>query len=176
MEFLLSPAAWLAALAIFALRVADMALDTVRVLFVVRGKKALAWILGFVQSLIFVVAITAVLDNIMANPLKILGYAAGFATGNVLGMYIEERLAIGHIHMTIISPTRGNAVAEQLRAGGYGVTDIPARGKSGMVSVLLVNVFRRDVDKVEKIVRGADSEAFITAEDVRPIRRGFWRA
>ncbi len=176
MEFLLSPAAWLAALGIFALRVADMAMDTIRVLFVVRGKKALAWILGFIQSLIFVVAITAVLDNIVANPLKILGYAAGFATGNVLGMFIEERLAIGHVHLTIISPSRGNAVADHLRSSGFGVTDIPARGKSGMVSVLLVNVYRRDVDKVEVIVRESDPEAFVTAEDVRPIRRGFWRA
>lgn len=176
MEILLSPAAWLAALGIFLLRVADMALDTVRVLFVVRGKKKLAWILGFFQSLIFVIAITSVLSDLLGNPLKILGYAGGFATGNVIGMVIEERLAIGHVHVSIISPSRGQVVAEQIRASGFAVTQVPAQGKSGMVSLLLVNVLRKDVDKIETIVLEADSEAFVTAEDVRPIRRGFWRA
>ncbi|MEL7644186.1 MAG: DUF5698 domain-containing protein, partial [bacterium] len=68
LEVLLNPAAWLAALVIFLLRVGDMALDTVRVLFVVRGKKKLAWVLGFFQSLIFVIAITSVLTDILANP------------------------------------------------------------------------------------------------------------
>ncbi len=176
MEFLLSPAAWLAALLIFGLRVADMALDTVRVLFVVRGRKKLAWILGFFQSLIFVIAITSVLESLMANPLKILGYAAGFATGNVVGMYIEERLAIGHIHINIISPMRGHVVAEKIRSSGFAVTEVPAHGKSGMVSMLLVDVLRKDVDKIETVVLEADPDAFVTAEDVRPVRRGFWRA
>jgi uncharacterized protein YebE (UPF0316 family) len=176
LEVLLSPAAWLAALLIFLLRVADMALDTVRVLFVVRGKRKLAWILGFFQSMIFVIAITSVLADLLSNPLKVLGYAAGFATGNVIGMIIEERLAIGHIHISIISPSRGHAVAESIRSSGYAVTVVPAQGKSGMVSLLLVNVLRKDIDKIETIVLESDPEAFVTAEDVRPIRRGFWRA
>ncbi len=176
LEVLLNPAAWLAALVIFLLRVGDMALDTVRVLFVVRGKKKLAWVLGFFQSLIFVIAITSVLTDILANPLKILGYAAGFATGNVIGMLIEERLAIGHVHISIISPSRGHAVADAIRASGFAVTVVPAQGKSGMVSLLLVNVLRKDVDRIETIVLESDPEAFVTAEDVRPVRRGFWRA
>jgi uncharacterized protein YebE (UPF0316 family) len=175
MEVLLSPTAWLAALGIFILRVADMSLDTIRVLFVVRGRKRLAWVLGFFQSLIFVVAITTVLAN-LDNFLNIIGYAAGFATGNVVGMIIEERLAIGHVHITVISPLRGSAITEALRETGFAVTEIPARGKGGTVSVLLVDVLRKDVDHVETIVLETDHEAFVTAEDVRPIRRGFWRA
>jgi uncharacterized protein YebE (UPF0316 family) len=175
MEFLLSPAAWLAALWIFALRVSDMTLDTLRMLFVVRGHKGIAWTLGFFQAGIFVVAITSVLKN-LDNPLNIVGYAAGFATGNVLGMWIEERLAVGHLQLNIISPTRGAAVASALREANFGVTEIPARGRDGMVSVLSVSVLRKDMARAEEVVRGADPEAFMTAEDVRPMRRGFWRA
>src|SRR5512137_453094 len=102
MEILLSPQAWLAAGLIFLLRVSDMTLDTLRVLVVMRGRKGIAWVLGFFQSIIFVTAITSVLAN-LDNPLNILGYAAGFATGNVVGMLIEERLAIGHIQLSIVS-------------------------------------------------------------------------
>lgn len=175
MEALLSPDIWLLALAIFALRVADMALDTIRVLFVVRGRKKLAWGLGFFQSLLFVIAISQVLGN-LNNVLSIVAWAAGFATGNVVGMVIEERMAIGHIQFTIISSARGAAVAEELRKNGYAVTEIPARGRGGMVTLLQCNVLRKDMDNIETIVLEADPEAFVTADEVRPIRRGYWRA
>ena len=175
MEFLLSPQAWLMALLIFSLRVFDMTLDTLRVLFVMRGRKKIAWVLGFFQSAIFVTAIGTVLSN-LDNPLNIVGYAAGFATGNVVGMVIEERLAVGHISVNIISPRLGTAIAEHLRADGYAVTEISARGKDGMVTMLNCLVLRKNVDKARHLVNEIDPEAFITIEDVRPVRRGFWRA
>ena len=175
MSFQFTWAALLIGLGIFALRVVDMSMDTMRMLFVVRGREPLAWVLGFFQSAIFVVAISAALAN-MNNVLSLLGYAAGFATGNVVGMLIEERLAIGHILLTIMSPTRGAALAEQLRASGYAVTEMSGRGRDGTVSVLHVDVRRREVDHAETIILEADPDAFVTAEDVRPVRRGFWRA
>jgi uncharacterized protein YebE (UPF0316 family) len=175
MESLLSAQAWLSALLIFALRVSDMTLDTLRVLFVMRGKKRIAWILGFFQSAIFVLAIGRVLTQ-LDNPLNIIGYAAGFATGNVVGMVIEERIAIGHILINIISSRLGTAIANHLRQNGYAVTEVSARGKDGMVSMINCSVLRKQVDVVRELVNEIDPEAFITAEDVRPVRRGFWRA
>jgi uncharacterized protein YebE (UPF0316 family) len=91
-------------------------------------------------------------------------------------MTIEERLAIGHTHMRIISSRRGTAIAERLRDEGYAVTEIPARGKDGMVSMLNVSVLRKNIDKVRAMANDVDPEAFITSEEIRPVRRGFWRA
>jgi uncharacterized protein YebE (UPF0316 family) len=175
MDLLLSPQAWLSAGLIFGLRVTDMTLDTLRVLFVMRGRKPIAWILGFLQALVFVIAITYVLRD-LTNPLNIIGYAAGFATGVVVGMAIEQRLAIGHVHMRVISPRRGTGIAEKLRAEGYAVTEVPARGKDGMVSMLNCSVLRKDTARIRAMVNEVDPDAFITSEDIRPIRRGFWRA
>ena len=175
MEYILSPAAWIGALTIFAMRVSDMSMDTLRVLFVMRGRKGIAWVLGFFQSMIYIIAITTVLSQ-LNNPLNVIGYAAGFATGNVIGMLIEERLAIGHIHLWIISSRLGVAMAQLLRDKGYGVTEIAARGKDGMVSVLSVSVLRKDVPHIETLVHAKDPDAVVTSEDVRPVRRGFWRA
>lgn len=163
------------ALIIFALRVSDMSLDTLRMFFVMRGRKSLAWVVGFFQALVFVIAITRVLGN-LDNPLTIVSYAAGFATGNVVGMLLEERLAIGHIHLRIISPRRGSAIASRLREEGYAVTEIPARGKDGMVTLLNCSVFRRNVIRVDRIIQEVDEEAFVTAEEIHPVWRGFWRA
>ena len=77
MELIYSPQAWLGALLIFSLRVVEMTFDTLRVLFILRRRRAIAWVVGFGQSLIFVIAITSVLEN-LDNVLNILGFAAGF--------------------------------------------------------------------------------------------------
>ncbi len=175
MPNLLSLSVWTSAGLIFLLRVSDMSLDTLRVLFVMRGRKLIAWGLGFCQSLIFVIAISSVLSH-LDNPLNVLGYAAGFATGNVVGLWIEGRLAIGHVQLTIISSRLGTAIADRMRAEGFAITEIPARGKDGMVTLLSCSVLRKKVALVHQIVNEVDESAFITAEDVRPVRHGFWRA
>ena len=161
-------------LVIFFLRVTDMSLDTLRVLFVIRGRRPPAWILGFFQSALWVVAITSVLSN-LDNLFNLVGYAGGFATGNVVGMLIEERLALGFSHIRIISSHRGSAITEAIRQSGHAVTEIPGRGKDGTVSVLNCSVKRRQVRAVQKSIAAIDPDAFVTVEDIRPIHRGYWR-
>ena len=175
MPNLLSLSVWTSAGLIFILRVGDMSLDTLRVLFVMRRRKPIAWALGFFQASIFVIAISSVLSH-LDNPLNILGYAAGFATGNVVGIWIEERLAVGHVQLSIISSRLGPAIADRMRSEGFAITEIPARGKDGMVTLLSCSVLRKKVSLVRKLVNEVDETAFITAEDVRPVRHGFWRA
>jgi uncharacterized protein YebE (UPF0316 family) len=160
---------------IFLMRVTDMSLDTLRVLFVIRGRKPLAWVMGFFQSALWVVAITTVLSN-LDNLWNVIGYAGGFATGNVVGMLIEERLAIGHGHLRIISPHRGKAITEAIRDAGYAATELPGRGKDGTVSVISCSVKRRDIDNVQRGIYTIDPEAFVTVTDIRPLHRGYWRA
>ena len=160
---------------IFLLRVSDMSLDTLRVMFVLGGRRPLAWILGFFQSALWVVAITSVISN-LDNWLNVIGYAAGFATGNVVGMLIYERLPVGHAHLRIISSRRGSAVANAIRTAGYAATELSGRGKDGTVMVINSSVRRKDIGRVRKEVFKIDPEVFITVEEVRPLHRGFWRA
>jgi uncharacterized protein YebE (UPF0316 family) len=174
LELLRLPA-WLLPPVIFALRVSDMSLDTLRVLFVIRGGKTASWILGFFQSAIWVVAITSALSN-LDDPWNLIAYAGGFATGNVVGMAIEERLAVGHANLRIISPGRGSAVVEAIRASGYAATELAGHGKDGMVSVINSSVRRRDLTRLQRKVEQIDPEAFLTVEEVRPLHRGYWRA
>jgi uncharacterized protein YebE (UPF0316 family) len=156
------------------MRVLNMTLDTLRVLFVMRGRKKTAWGLGFVQSVIFILVFNSVLAN-LDNPIYIVAYAAGFATGNVAGMWIEERLAIGYVRLQVVSPLRGVKMAERLRDEGFAVTEVSARGKDGMVSLLSCAVLRKRVALAESIIRDVDDAAFITVEEMRAVRRGFWR-
>jgi uncharacterized protein YebE (UPF0316 family) len=173
-DFLAIPP-WLLTLFIFLLRVTDMSLDTLRMLFVFRGRKSVTWILGFLQSAIWVVAITSVLNN-LDNFLNIIAYAGGFATGNVVGMLIEERLAIGHAHLRVISSRKGSAIIEAIRKEGYAATEVPGRGKDGTVTIINCSIKRSHITKIQNQISEIDQDAFITVEEIRPIHRGFWRA
>ena len=175
MEVLLSPSAWLIALGIFAARLVNVALDTLRFMFTLRGKRSLSWILGFLGSIIYIVIIGSVLTN-LGNVLNLIGYAAGFATGNVVGMAIEKRLAIGFTHFSIISRDHSTEIADALRDAGFGVTEIPARGRESSFMLVDCYVRRKQTDTVEKLVLEIDPNSFITAEEVTPHRSGVWRS
>ena len=165
---------WMFALVIFILRVLNIGLDTIRMLTVVRGMRGLTWILGFLQTIVFVLALGSVIND-LDNPLNIIAYSTGYATGNVIGMMIEQRLAFGYVNITVISSKRGQEIAERLRKEGHAVTEIPARGKDGTVEILECSAQRKYAQDVQELVRKIDSTAFITSRDIQRVRRGFWR-
>ncbi|MFP3854192.1 MAG: DUF5698 domain-containing protein, partial [Anaerolineales bacterium] len=134
-----------------------------------------SWVFGFFQSLIWVIAVSSVLAN-MDNALNLIAYAGGFATGGVVGMWIEGRMAVGHGHMRIMSPRRGAAIAEAIRNEGYAATELSGRGKDGTVSVINCSVRRRDIGRVRRKAESIDPDAFVTVQEIRPLNRGFWRA
>lgn len=162
-----------AGLFIFGLRIVDISLYTLRIMMVSRGVKSLASVFAFFQSIIFVVAIRTVLTN-LNQPFIVVGYAAGFATGLVVGMTLESRLAIGYTHLRIVSKRRGAEICERLRENGYAVTEVAARGRDGTVSMLYCDVQRRYSPQVTQIVADIDPESFITGEALRSVRHGFW--
>ncbi|MBN1148401.1 MAG: DUF2179 domain-containing protein [Anaerolineales bacterium] len=162
------------ALLIFSLRLVDVSLYTLRIMMVVRGRKALALGFAFCQAFAYVISLRVVLSD-LGNWSKIIGYAAGFATGLVIGMWLENRLAVGYTHLQIVSSRLGADLAEHLREAGYAVTEIPARGQDGAVTMLSCNLKRKQTEQVCKIIEQIDPTAFVTAESVRRIQRGFWR-
>jgi uncharacterized protein YebE (UPF0316 family) len=156
------------------MRIIDISLYVLRINMVARGRKKQAWIFAFLQSLVFLLAIRAVFTD-LNNWAKILAYAAGFATGNIAGMIIEGRIAIGHLHLRIITCGYGDEIASVLRDQGFAVTEVSANGLEGSVAYLNCNVLRKDFEHVIRTVEGIDEKAFITAQNVRPVWRGFWR-
>ncbi len=173
MEFIFTPKSLLIAVGIFLARLLNQTLDTIRFMMTIRGRKWVAWIMGFAETVIFVLTLSVVFSD-LTNVLYIIAYAGGFATGNTAGMIVEERLAIGHQHLRIISSKRGGQVAKALRKEGYAVTEIPAKGRNGAVTLLDVSVKRRNVKTVHEITQQVDDSAFISSEEMRPLWRGFW--
>lgn len=168
-EFLIS------ALLIFSLRLVGITLSTLRMLMIVRGRKAPAFIFGLLQAGIFVIAMGWLLADI-GNWMKILGYAMGFATGLVVGMIIENRMAIGYMNISIISPRRGIEMAEGLREQGYAVTEVSAQGRDGAVSILHCSVLRKHEQQIKSSISQLDPDSFVTAKNVYLVQHGFWNS
>ena len=102
-----------------------------------------------------------------------LGYSLGFAAGTLVGMTIEERLALGFTVVRIISTDIENKIAEALRALGYGVTEMTGQGLRGAVEILEVVVQRHDLPVVLQTIDEVDSKAFVTVEETRRVYRGY---
>ncbi|HOQ75699.1 MAG TPA: DUF2179 domain-containing protein [Thermoclostridium sp.] len=157
-------------------RMIDVTLGTLRIIFVSRGSRLAAPILGFFEVLIWIVAISQIMQN-LNNPLCYIAYALGFAIGNYLGIMVEEKLAIGLLVIRIFVP-RENSANESLMAklieAGFGVTVVEGRGSIGEVTLLYSLIRRKDLDKAVSIVEGTDSKVFYSIEAVKTAHAGIF--
>lgn len=151
---------------IFCARIADVSIGTLRTICVVRGMRVVAPILGFFEVAIWITAVSGVLNH-LNHWYNIMAYAGGFAAGNAVGMWIEERLAIGMQAVRLISSTKSAAVAAGLRLAGYAATELKGHGLNGDVSICFVVVPRKESSQVIRVAESIDPEVFITVEDVK---------
>jgi len=159
---------------VFFAELSVVTLFTLRIIFLSRGKKLLAPIVGFFEVTIWLFAIGQVMQN-LDNPGCFLGFAGGFTLGNYLGVLIEKWLALGTVVVRTVTHRNGAALAMSLREARYGVTSQDAQGARGPVKVVFTIVPRRELDSVLAIVRRFDPEAFYSVDeiqDARPTPRG----
>lgn len=151
---------------IFLARILDVSFGTIRIIFVSRGRKFLAPLIGFFEILIWLVAIGKVMQN-LTNVYCYIAYAGGFAAGNFMGMWIEEKLAIGTLIIQIITNKDASALIAKLQSSGYGVTSVPAEGSTGQVHIVYSLIKRSALKDVMAIIKRFNPKAFYTIEDVR---------
>ena len=159
---------------LFFLRAGDLTLATLRMLTVIRGRMLTSWLLGFFQAGFFVLGAAGLLGN-LTNPINLVAYAAGFATGNVIGLTLENRLIPGHTLLQIISSRRSSAIIEALRKAGWGATEVSGRGLAGTVGTIYCYTARRAVERARRLILATDAGAFVTAQAVRSLHGGWPR-
>ena len=167
-------AMWIILPAIFVARIIDVSIGTLRIIFLTRGMKYLAAVLGFAESLIWIIAISQVMNNVN-NWQAYLAFAGGFASGNIVGIWLEEKIALGTLIVRIITRHEAHELVKALRADGYGATSIPAEGEHGPVLAIFTIVRRKNLAEVVKLVRRYNPNAFYTIEDVRFANATFGR-
>lgn len=156
---------------IFLARVADVTVGTVRILSLSRGLKSLTALLGFVELMIWLMAIGQLFQN-LNNFVCYIAYAGGFAMGNFIGMTIEEKLAMGSVVVRVITQKPAGAFQQYLKDEQLGFTSVTAEGSTGPVQILFMVVKRKAVEELVRTLDLYHPKAFYTIEDVRQVREG----
>ncbi len=156
---------------IFLARIADVSIGTVRLIFVSRGFKYLAPLVGFFEVLIWLLAIGQIMKN-LSNPVCYIAYAGGFATGNYVGMWLAEKLSLGLVLIRVVSNKDALPLMEFFKSQDYGATSIDGHGTTGQVKVVFTIVPRREVQRVVDLIRKFDPQAFYSIEEVRHVEKG----
>jgi len=162
-------------LLIFLARVLDVSIGTLRLIFISKGFKVLAPVLGFFEVVIWLLAISQImqhLDNIMCY----IAYGLGFATGNYMGIYIDEKMSIGNVIIRVFPRINTDGLITHLRDHNFGVTAVEVEGKLGKYKMLFSILKRKDVAEYIQIVNQLNPNVFYTVEDVKAVREGFFRS
>jgi uncharacterized protein YebE (UPF0316 family) len=177
LEFLSNPflqAAYLPVL-VFVAEMCVVTLCTIRFIFIARGKKVLASLLGFFEITIWLFAIGQIMQN-LTNISCFLGFAGGFTFGNYLGILIEKKLALGNLVVHITTHKDPTDLIASFKAASYGVTTINARGTTGPVQVIFTVIKRKELDQIVGLIKRFDPSAFYSVNDLQAASRGIFPA
>jgi uncharacterized protein YebE (UPF0316 family) len=160
-------------LLIFLARICDVSIGTLRIIFVSKGKKYIAPVMGFFEVLIWITAVSKIMQN-LDNYINYVAYAAGFATGNFVGMIIEEKLAMGFQMVRVFTYQNGPALVQSLNTSGFGATSVEAQGAKEKVHLIYTIVQRTELARALGIIDEFNPKAFYTIEDVKAVNEGIF--
>jgi uncharacterized protein YebE (UPF0316 family) len=170
---------------IFTARICDVSIGTIRTIVTVQGRTVIAFILAIFEISIWVTVVSTVISQIKDRPLLVVFYAFGYATGNVVGIMVERKLAFGSVILRIITRSAGEKMATYLREKGQPVTIFHGEGMKGPVHELYIACRRKDLKWILPQVRIIDANLFYVIEQARDMSKvlqpiyspiGGWRA
>ena len=154
---------------IFLARICDVSIGTIRTIVTVQGRSVIAFVLALFEITIWVFVASTVINQLQDKPILILFYALGYATGNVVGIKVEKKLAFGVIILKLLTRSAGQEIADYLRKQGQPVTVFVGEGMKGPVSELYIACRRRDLKWILPEVKKFDKNVFYIIEQARDI-------
>ncbi|MGN7176939.1 DUF2179 domain-containing protein [Paenibacillus sp. FSL R5-0490] len=146
---------------------------TIRMILTLKGQRYLAAFISTIEVVIYVIGLGLVLDNL--NEIQnLIAYAVGYGIGVIVGMKIEEKLALGYITVNVITKEYDRDLPKALREKGYGVTNWAANGLEGDRMALQILTPRKYELKLYQTIKELDPKAFIIAYEPKTIHGGFW--
>jgi uncharacterized protein YebE (UPF0316 family) len=158
---------------IFLARIFDVSLGTIRVIFISKGIRYLAPIIGFFEVIIWLLAIGQIMNN-LTNFVAYIAYGAGFAAGTYIGMVIEEKISLGLVSVRIITKKDPGELIQYLRLNNYGVTSLDGEGGTGKVKMVFTIIKRQDLPHVVEIIKQFHPNAFYSVDDVKSVGEGIF--
>lgn len=165
--------AFLMVIIILLINVVYVSFFTIRMILTLKGYRYTAALVSTIEVVIYVVGLGLVLDNL--NEIQnLIAYAVGYGIGVVVGMKIEEKMALGYITVNVITKEYDKDLPRTLRAEGYGVTNWAANGLEGERMAMQILTPRKYEMKLYSRIKELDEKAFIIAYEPKSIHGGFW--
>lgn len=164
----------LQALFIFLARIVDVSIGTIRTIMLVKGHRRIAAVLGFFEVMIYLIVLGKVVGSI-DKPVLIVAYCLGYATGNLVGSKLEEKISIGRVFAQVIVKEEYEVLVQSLRDSGFGVTIFEGEGREGKSYMLNIILDRKQANKLHQIIDDCECGAFITTMDIRSSLGGYFR-
>lgn len=164
---------WLLPLMIFFGRICDVTLGTLRIIFVSKGERYKAPIVGFFEVFIWVVIISQIFSH--ANSIiAYLSYAAGYAAGNYVGILVENKIAFGYQLLRAYTKKEASELIKVLNKKNIGATFIKGEGAVSHVHIVEIVIDRKSLNEVVSVISEFDSDVFYLVEDIRYKRKGIF--
>ena len=162
-------------LLIFSARIVDVSLGTLRFIFITKGFRKLSPIVGFVEVIIWLLAVREVMLN-LRNIACFFAYGVGFAMGNYVGIWLEEKLSFGMTLVRVVLNTDPNGLMEFLKEKEFGYTVVEGEGAREKVKILFTIVKRKQLDQVLSAISTYNPQAFYTVENIKSVSNGAFPA
>lgn len=158
---------------ILLINIVYVAFFTIRMILTLKGQRYLAASLSMIEVVVYVLGLNLVLNNL--NEIQnLIAYAVGYGIGVIVGMKIEEKLALGYITVNVITKEYDKDLPKILREKGYGVTNWAANGLEGGRMALQILTPRKFELKLYATIKELDPKAFIISYEPKAIHGGFW--
>ncbi|MDD4101327.1 MAG: DUF2179 domain-containing protein [Kiritimatiellae bacterium] len=161
-------------LLIFVARILDVSIGTLRLIFVSKGYRIYAPILGFFEVLIWLLAIRQILNHI-DNPMCYIAFGLGFGVGNYIGIRLEEKLSLGKVMVRVVPKFDTSKLVDSMRHEGFGASLVDIEGMSGKLKMIFSVAKRKDLKVLLGIIQRHNPHAFVTVEDVKTAKEGHFR-
>ncbi|ELK48285.1 DUF2179 domain-containing protein [Halobacillus sp. ACCC02827] len=158
---------------ILAVNIVYVSFFTLRMIFTLKGRRYIAAFISTFEIVTYVFGLGLVLDRLDQIE-NVLAYALGYGLGVIVGMKIEEKLALGYITVNVISSDPDIEFTRKLRDKGYGVTSWYAYGMEGDRLAMQILTPRKYELSLYETIRHIDPKAFIVAYEPKQIHGGFW--
>lgn len=161
---------------IFCVRICDVSLDTLRMLFIIKGKKVIAASVGFVEVLIWFLIVREALNTDITSLWVAISYAGGFATGTVFGGILSDKFISGNLTVQVILSDRNDEIVTFIRKAGYAVSVIDVRGQDEERPkyMLLMEINKKRINQLKTLIKSLDEKAFIIINETKLVQNGYF--
>ena len=154
------------------LQLAYVPMLALRTISMVKKLTLLTAVFGFLESIIYVFGLAIVFSG-EQSVLQMVVYALGFALGLIVGIHVENKIAIGYTSILVNIKELNESFIKALRDGGFGVTVFKGEGKDSPRYRLDILTKRTRENELFAYIVKFEPSAFVLAYEPTRFKGGY---